>query len=60
MVLADQLIAQPPKLFIMFAFLEVTRAAIVSIPGGLSRSMMLVGKTVVDSWRFWPLSIYVL
>ena len=59
-VVVDQLIAQPPQLFLLFVFIEMSRAAIASIPTALSRSTSLLGKSVVDSWRFWPISVYVL
>jgi hypothetical protein len=59
-VLVDQIIAQPPQLFLMLAFIEMSRAAISSLPSAISRSSSLLGASVADSWKFWPLSVYLL
>lgn len=59
-MLFDQLMAQPPLLFIMYVFLDMTRAAVKEIPNALNRSTSTIGSTVALSWRFWPIVVYVM
>eukprot|EP00934_Nitzschia_sp_Nitz4_P003854 Nitzschia sp. Nitz4//scaffold9_size221794//186231//186982//NITZ4_001376-RA/size221794-snap-gene-0.112-mRNA-1//1//CDS//3329561091//3844//frame0 len=57
-VMFNQIIAQPPQLLLMFAFVDVTKTALASIPSALGRSSSLLAHVVADSWKFWPLVIY--
>ncbi len=59
-VLFEQIVATPPQLLLMFAVIEVSRTALASVPQALRRSWAILGSTVVDSWRVWPLSVYLL
>jgi hypothetical protein len=59
-MLIDQLIAQPPQLLLMFLFLDVTKSAIRAFPGAMHRSLPNLGEAVADSWRFWPVSVYLM
>ena len=57
-MLLDQLCVQPPLLFVMFVFLDMTRAAVREIKPSCSRSLSTIGPTVVSSWRFWPFAVW--
>jgi hypothetical protein len=64
-MLVDQIIAQPPQLFLMFVVIEMSRSVmsrseIVSIPNAINRSASILGANIVDSWRLWPVSVYLL
>jgi len=57
-MLLDQLVVQPPLLLVMFITIDATKAALREIRPSLSRNIMAVGPTVVNSWKFWPLAVY--
>ena len=57
-MLLDQLCVQPPLLFAMFVFLDMTRAAVREIKPSCSRTLSKIGPTVVSSWRFWPFAVW--
>ena len=59
-VLVDQLLAQPPLLFLMHIVLDMAGAAVQELPRAWNRSLQKTGKSVVMSWRFWPLAIYLM
>jgi hypothetical protein len=59
-MLIDQLIAQPPRLLLMFLFLDVSKSAMRAFPGAMNRSLSSLGEAVADSWRFWPISLYIM
>lgn len=58
-LLVDQLIAQPPMLFLMHVVLDMAGAAVHELPFAWSRSIERTGRSVVSSWRFWPLAVYI-
>jgi hypothetical protein len=59
-LLIDQLIAQPPMLFLMHLVLDMTGAAVKELPLALHRSWERTGPSLVTSWRFWPVAVYVM
>ncbi|CAB9521058.1 peroxisomal membrane protein [Seminavis robusta] len=59
-VLVDQLIAQPPMLFLMHVVLDMAGAAVQELPKAWNRSLQKTGQSVVMSWRFWPLAVYII
>jgi hypothetical protein len=59
-LLMDQLIAQPPMLFLMHVVLDMAGSAVHELPAAWSRSMQRTGRSVVSSWRFWPAAIYIM
>lgn len=59
-LLVDQLLAQPPSLFLMHVLLDMFGAGIHELPAAWSRAMQRTGRSVVSSWRFWPAAIYVM
>lgn len=54
----DQLIAQPPRIFLTFILLDVLRAAIDKIPSAWERSSWILWDSVAASWAFWPVATY--
>ena len=58
-LLVDQLIAQPPMLFLMHLVLDMAGAAIQEIPHAINRSWERTGHSLVMSWRFWPVAAYI-
>lgn len=59
-LLVDQLIAQPPMLFLMHVVLDMAGAAVHELPQAMSRSIQRTGRSVVSSWRFWPAAVYIM
>ena len=59
-MLLDQLIAQPPLLFLMHLMLDMTGAAIRELPKSWNRSLARTADTAVLSWRFWPVALYLM
>ena len=57
-VLLDQLCVQPPLLFVMFVFLDMTKAAMREIHPSCGRTLSNIGPTIVSSWRFWPFAVW--
>jgi len=57
-VLLDQLCVQPPLLFVMFVFLDMTKAAMQEIQPSCGRTLSNIGPTIVSSWRFWPFAVW--
>ena len=57
-MLLDQLCVQPPLLFVMFVFLDMTKAAVREIPPSCGRTLSNIGPTIVSSWRFWPFAVW--
>lgn len=60
-LLIDQVIMAPPKLYLTFLVVDVTRTLLEStLPNASRKSFALLASALGDSLRFWPLSIYVL
>jgi hypothetical protein len=59
-LLVDQLIAQPPMLFLMHLVLDMAGAAVQELPRALHRSFERTGQSLVMSWRFWPVAVYLM
>jgi len=59
-ILMDQLIAQPPMLFLMHLTLDMAGAAVREAPSAWNRSLERTGQSVVASWRFWPAAVYLI
>lgn len=59
-ILLDQLIAQPPMLFLMHLMLDMAGAAIRETPQAWNRSLERTGHSLVASWRFWPAAVYIM
>ena len=59
-LLVDQLIVQPPMLFLMHVVLDMAGAAVHELPVAWSRAMQRTGRSVVSSWRFWPAAVYIM
>ena len=59
-LLVDQLIAQPPMLFLMHLTLDMAGAAFREAPRAWNRSLERTGQSVVASWRFWPAAVYIM
>mmetsp|Transcript_11807 Transcript_11807/g.24334 ORF Transcript_11807/g.24334 Transcript_11807/m.24334 type:complete len:206 (+) Transcript_11807:511-1128(+) len=57
-MLIDQLCVQPPLLFVMFVFLDMTKAAVREVQPSCARTLSTIGPTIVSSWRFWPLAVW--
>jgi hypothetical protein len=57
-MILDQLVAQPPMLFVMHVLLDMTGSAIREIPRAWNRSLARTGPSVVLNWRFWPAAVY--
>jgi len=57
-MLLDQLVVQPPLLLLMFITIDATKAALREIRPSLSRNITAVRPTLVNSWKFWPLAVY--
>ena len=59
-LLLDQLIAQPPMLFLMHLTLDMAGAALREGPQAWNRSFERTGQSLVASWRFWPAAVYIM
>lgn len=58
MVLFDQLLVQPPRIFFTFVLVDVIRAALQSLPEAYERAK--VWDAVAVSWAYWPAATYLL
>jgi hypothetical protein len=60
-LLVDQVVMAPPKLYLTFLIVDVTKTLLKrALPDASRKSIALLASTLSDSLRFWPLSIYVL
>jgi hypothetical protein len=59
-MMLDQLVAQPPMLFLMHLILDMTGAALRELPRSWNRSIARTGPSAVLSWRFWPAAVYLM
>jgi hypothetical protein len=59
-VLFDQIVATPPQLLLTFVAVTMSRHALTTIPSAWKQAWSLLATTTADSWRFWPLSMYLL
>lgn len=57
-MLLDQLVVQPPLLLLMFLTIDMTKSALNEMRPSLSRNVSVVGPTIFNSWKFWPLAVY--
>jgi hypothetical protein len=57
-MLLDQLVVQPPLCFLMFVLLDAFQAALAEIPRSVPRTRKMIGGVIVDSWKFWPLAVF--
>ena len=59
-LLLDQLVAQPPMLFLMHLVLDMVGAGVRQIPYSWNRALERTGPSVVLSWRYWPIVMYIM
>jgi len=59
-LILDQLVAQPPLLFLMHLVLDMTGAAVRQLPHSWNRSLERTGPSLVLSWRYWPAVVYIM
>ena len=60
-LLIDQVVMAPPKLYLTFLTVDVTKSLLTSVlPNASRKSIAILASALSDSLRFWPLSIYVL
>ena len=60
-LLIDQVAMAPPKLYLTFLVVDVTKTLLKTVlPDASRKSVSLLASALSDSLRFWPLSIYVL
>lgn len=60
-LLIDQVVMAPPKLYLTFLTVDVTKTLLGTVlPNASKKSVAILASALSDSLRFWPLSIYVL
>jgi hypothetical protein len=58
-MLVDQIMIQPPMILLMYMSLDVVKAGLQEALPSIHRNLATLAPVVVDSWRFWPVALYI-